>query len=314
MDIRDQTLIDLSERQFGLVTLAQAQDAGLTHNALLHRRRKGEWERVSARVLRRSGSPPTEAQAAMAAVLDVGPGAYLSHGSAAAVWGVPGYRLMPHHVIEVRDGAPRRTDLAVVHRPRLLPSPFATVVDGLPVVRPALLVLQLAAEVHVGRLARVVDGLWSRRLVSGRSLRQELEPLMHRGRAGTAALREVLDERDDGYVPPASGLEARAVEVLAGADLPVLRRQVDLGDDERWCGRVDLVGAELPVVVEVQSERYHTSLTDREADAARRARLEAAGFVVIEVWDHDVWHRPAIVVSAVRQAFWEARARRANAA
>jgi very-short-patch-repair endonuclease len=55
-------------------------------------------------------------------------------------------------------------------------------------------------------------------------------------------------------------------------------------------------------VVEVQSELYHSALTDRVADAARVAALRSAGFEVVEVSEEQVWHRPAEVVQAVREA------------
>ncbi|WCO65472.1 DUF559 domain-containing protein [Iamia majanohamensis] len=199
-----------------------------------------------------------------------------------------------------------------VHLPRHLPDPFAADLDGVPVVRPALILLQLAPRVHPARLARLLDWMWTRRLLSGPSVRAELEPVMHRGRAGTAVLRDLLDSLPDDYVPAASGLESRFASIVADHDLPAMRRQVDLGDGERWCGRVDFLACDLPLVVEVDSDRYHRALTDREADRRRQGRLDAAGFVVARVDEFQVWHRPGEVVERVRAAAWEARARRAS--
>ena len=65
----------------------------------------------------------------------------------------------------------------------------------------------------------------------------------------------------------------------AGVDM---RRQVDSGGD-LWVGRVDFCHAELPLVVEIQSEAYHSALLDRRSDAARVAALAAAGFDHYEV-------------------------------
>ena len=101
-----------------------------------------------------------------------------------------------------------------------------------------------------------------------------------------------------GYVPPASSLERRFEEILARRGMPPMRRQVDLGE-EVWCGRVDFVDPHVPLVVEVQSERYHSSLVDRAADAVRRAGLVTAGAEVVEVWDIDVWHRPDHVIGQI---------------
>ena len=263
---------------------------------------------MSPRVVRRAGAPTSSSQRALAAVLDVGPDSYVSHGSAAALWGVPGMTLEPVDVMVLRGGRETETELATTHRPTHLPDPFATVLDGVPVVRPSLVVLQLAHDMHPDRLRATVDRLWSRRLLSGPSLRRELEPVLGRGRAGTRAVRELLERFPPGYVPPASGIESRFAQIVVDFDLGRFRRQVDLGDDETWCGRVDFVAEEWPLIVEVQSELYHSSLTDREADARRRARLEAAGFQVVEVWDAEVWHRRSVVVDRVRRAIWRLRA------
>jgi very-short-patch-repair endonuclease len=49
------------------------------------------------------------------------------------------------------------------------------------------------------------------------------------------------------------------------------------------------------------SELYHAALIDRQADAARVEALIAAGFVVVEIWDVQVWHDPKTVVDLVRK-------------
>ncbi|MCU1372993.1 MAG: hypothetical protein JWO68_279, partial [Actinomycetia bacterium] len=69
-------------------------------------------------------------------------------------------------------------------------------------------------------------------------------------------------------------------------------------------GRVDFKDPELPLIVEIQSEKYHTSLVDKAADAARKARQEAAGFTVVEVWDFEVWHQPHVARERIRKARW----------
>lgn len=306
----DPALNALAERQHGLVARRQVDALGMTRRAWRHRLQRGDWETVTDRVARRTGSPPTERQTALAYVLDAGPSAYVSHHSAAALWDMPGFRLQPVHVMTARAGRVR-SPLATLHLPRHLPDPFATTLDEVPVVRPSLLLLQLAAVVHPARLLRLFDGLWSRRLLSARSVRAELDALMHRGRPGTAALRALLDSLPADYTPTASGLESRFASIVADHALPRMRRQVDLGDHERWCGRVDFVAVDLPLVVEVDSDRFHRALSNEADDAERQRRLEEAGFVVVRVNERQVWHRPAEVVADVRWGTWEARSRRA---
>jgi very-short-patch-repair endonuclease len=89
--------------------------------------------------------------------------------------------------------------------------------------------------------------------------------------------------------------------------LPELRRQVDIGDDVSWIGRVDFRAVSVPLVVEVQSERFHASLIDTQLDATRIARLRGAGLEVVEVTDVEVWHRPQVVVDRIADGFRRAQ-------
>jgi very-short-patch-repair endonuclease len=137
------------------------------------------------------------------------------------------------------------------------------------------------------------------RLLTGRSLALLLTDLGRRGRNGIAALRIFVDDRGLDYEPPDSGLESRVEEILARAGINV-RRQVHLGSERAWNGRVDFLHETLPIVIEVQSEAFHSSLTDSEADRARIQELEAAGFRVVEITDNQAFTDPRSVVEAVQ--------------
>jgi hypothetical protein len=295
---------DLMARQHALVTTEQLVEVGFDHDGVKWLTRGGYLERVSPRVLRLLGAPHTEAQRVLAAVLDAGPGSALSHTSALAWWRVPGFTLRELHVTHARDGTHRPRRLAsAVHDVVSLPEHHVRVLDGIPVVTPARALFDLAAlpRTPPARVERAVDNAWSLRLVSGRTLRRMMAELRARGRPGIATMRAVLAERGEGYAPPASGLESRVSDILKGRWPTSLRRQVDKGDDDGWIGRIDFVDPEVPFLLEVQSERFHAGLLDRRADAERRSRLEAAGYVVVEVSDADVWHYPDEVVERVRQ-------------
>jgi very-short-patch-repair endonuclease len=86
-----------------------------------------------------------------------------------------------------------------------------------------------------------------------------------------------------------------------------LRRQVDSGNDEAWTGRVDLRDARHPLIIEVQSEKYHSALLDVEADSRRRDALERAGFIVVEVTDVELWTAPAVARARVVDALASVR-------
>jgi len=306
----EKSLHDLAERQHGVVARRQADELGLPRSGWRSRMQGDDWELLTPRVARRRGSVDDDGQQAKAALLDAGPDAFLARESAAFLWGVPGYRLHPIHVVN-----PRRlvtSPLAIVHRPCLLPQRFAASKDGLEVVRPALLLLEMAPLVSMPRLHRMLDWFWARRLLAGPSVLAELDPVMHRGRPGTVALRDLIEGLPPDYVPPATGLESRFAAVASRHDLPAMRRQVDLGTDTEWCGRVDFRAVDLPLVVEVQSDTFHAALSSRDDDRVRRQGLEAAGFVVAEVWESQLWHRVDELVTEVRARAWEARALQAR--
>lgn len=307
MDDRDRELHALAERQHGFVTRAQARAAGVGPRAAAHRLARGEWIADGRRLLRRAGTPWSKASPLMRAALDAGPRAVVSHSTAAAWWGLPGFDLRRIHVTRHRDVSGADVTFGqVLHRVLDIDEGQVTVLDGIPIVRPERMAFELCATVHPLRAARVIDTGWAKGLFSGTSLRRMHDALSDRGRKGTVVMREILEARPAGWVPPASGVEHKTMQILGDAGLGRFRRQVDLGD-EVWVGRVDFLHETLPLVVEVQSERYHAALLDEQHDAERREALQRAGFVVVEVWDTDVWHHPATVVDAVRAGWHDAR-------
>lgn len=292
----------IASRQHGLALAYDAHALGVTREELRHLVRTGRIDRVTRRVLRVPGAPRTDLQAVLTAVLDAAPGAFACGHTAAAIWEVAGYRLAPVHVVRPRGLSGRRSSLAVLHEVKRLLPRHVTVLKDVPVVRPERMVLDLCASEHPRRAARALDDAWRRRLLSGRSARALVSETSVQGRPGLRLLRALLDERGDDYVPPASNLEARFASIITQAGLPEMRRQVDSGDDERWVGRVDFRDVDRPLIVEIQSETFHSALIDRVEDEARLAALRAAGFEVVEITEEQVWHRPREVVRTMREA------------
>ena len=302
-----QLLRNLAERQHGALALDQAKELGMSRSARYRLGTSSDFTSVSNRVVRLIGAPRTVEQRLMVAVLDVGGDAALSHLTGAKRWGLDGCSLTPISLVTTKGG-PRRTDLAETHVVRSLPPNWRCVLDGIPIVRPELLALQLFAVCRFERAETLVDRLWSRRLLSGPSIVAFLAQMGERGRNGTAGLRRYIDDRGDDYVPPASGLEGRVRRLLDDAGVE-MDRQVDSGGSD-WTGRVDFRAPDLPLVLEVQSEAHHEALVDKRRDDARRRQLLVDGFVVCEVTDEQVWERPWEVVAEVRLGLAEARALR----
>lgn len=258
-------------------------------------------EEVTPRVLRLCGVPTSDAQRLMVALLHTGATALLSHTTSAGWWGIAGFRLDPIHVAIERNHHWEEDSPAVVHHATIIPEGERKVLNGIPVSSPALTIFQLAGAISPERVARALDSAWSLRLLDGLTMARLLGELARPGRNGIKVMRDLLAERGEDWIPPASNIEHRFDEIMQRAGITTFRRQVKVGD-VTFTGRVDFLDSEVPLIVEVQSERYHTSLTDHARDAARKGALGAQGFLVIEVWDFEIFHTPWVVIERVKEA------------
>lgn len=258
--------------------------------------RHRDVEVVTPRVLRHRAGVTDLGQELLLAVLDAGDGAVLWGRSAGHWWGFGRFRARPPHVARRRSGI-RTARLARIHTTTVIdPALDTTVHRGIPIVRPERLMLWLSRELTVRyghelaalRLGRILDHAWREKLIDGRRLHDLADRCAGRGNAGIVVLRELLAERPPDHRPNDSGLERRWEEVV-GSMAAQFRRQVVLGDDAP-IGRFDQVHASRPIVVEIHSEKFHTTPTDVARDEGRVRRLVAAGFTVVVYWEYDIWH------------------------
>jgi len=297
----DRLIRSLACAQLGLVARRQLTVAGVSEATTRRRITAGMLEEMTPRVLRLCGVPTSDGQRLMVALLHTGAAAILSHTTSAGWWGISGFRLDPIHLAIERNHHWEEDSPAVVHHATVIPGEERKVLNGIPVCSPALTIFQLAGTITSERVARALDSAWSMRLLDGLIMSRLLDELARPGRNGIRLIRQLLKDRGEDWIPPASNVEHRFDEIMRRAGITSFRRQVNLGD-EAFTGRVDFLDRALPLVVEVQSERFHTALTDRAKDAARRAALEAQGFVVVEVWDFEIFHTPWVVVERVKEA------------
>ena len=312
-DTRRHKFLEIAERQHALVSTEQLMEVGCRPDDIWHLTDSGLLVRETPRVLRVRGAPATAHQVLMRATLDAGPRAALACTTSLAHWGVRGFQPKPLRVVRHRDEGDRPPRGVIVSEVRDLPEEEVRVLEGIRLVSPALALLQFAGlrRVSYERLEIAVDNAWSDRFVSFRTLDGILERMSQRGRPGLQKLRAVVAARGPAYVPPASGVEGRVRQIVRNAGLPEMRRQVDSGDGDGWIGRVDFRADDCPVILEVQSERFHIGLTATRRDEERHARLRAAGFVVVEATDTQVFFRPDAFLDALRNGRAEALRRRA---
>ena len=199
MDDRIDQLAALATRQHGVFARRQAAALAVYRETVRNGIDRGRWSAESAQVLRMAGVHRGAATRAMAAVLDCGPGAVLSHTAAAWLHRLPGFAPEPLHVT---SSARTRSRLAIVHSSIIDPKQVAGLGAENEVAgrvdcyfREARLVVELDGRAyHSAALDRLEDG--RRDLVLLRSGRRVLrltwQHVVERPLEVVTALREVL--------------------------------------------------------------------------------------------------------------------------
>jgi predicted transcriptional regulator of viral defense system len=147
---------ELAARQHGVVARRQLTALGLGEDAIDHRLASGRLVRLHRGVYALGHAELRREGRALAVVLTAGPGAVLSHRSAAAHWG-----LRPWGGSFVELTAPGRAGIRrrpgrFVHRSASLSPAEATIERGVPVTTVPRTLLDLAAVVPAHHLRRAV--------------------------------------------------------------------------------------------------------------------------------------------------------------
>jgi uncharacterized protein DUF559 len=303
MDEFDARIASLATRQHGVFHRSQALALGATRWKIAHRLTAGRWTELHHFVYGVAGHSSTYPGRVLAALLALPPGSAASHRSAAGLQCVPGFG---QNLIELssRKSLRKRVGLppAVLHGSTLLPEHHCRMLDGVPTTTVARTLFDLCAVVHPGRAERAVDNCLARKWVTMPALWRVLDDLAIQGRNGTCAMREILEARGEGYVAPASDIEAMFLALLGRAGLPFPEREVDLGDADQWIGRVEFVYRTERVLIEIDSRLHHSALLDFEHDRERDNRFAADGYRVLRITYVMMKERPRDVERIVRRA------------
>jgi very-short-patch-repair endonuclease len=234
----------------------------------------------------------------MAAVLACGPGAVVSHRSAAALWGLSagaGAR------IEVSTPPWRRGRWSPglrVHQSRLLPDDDVGRVRGIPCTTVARTLVDYAGATDLRRLEAAVAQAEVLRLFDLNSLRATLR--RNRGRRGVARLRKLVSQMDPEVVHTRSELERRFLALCSERLLPA--PEVDVA--VRAGGSLfmaDFAWPDRRLIVETDGLRFHGTRSAIERDHRRDQLLIAAGWRVIRCTWRQVVHEPADLVRTLRE-------------
>lgn len=257
----------LARDQHGVVSRRQLLGLGFSPAAIEHRLATGRLRPLRRGVYTVGLPRGDDEQRWMAAVLVCGDGAALSHRSAAALWGIGDERW---GVIDVsrRLPSPRRIPGVRARRRPSLADTDLTRHRGIPVTTPARTILDLAAEIGLGKLERTVNEADKRDLIDPEALRAALDD--YGGEPGVRALRGLLDRLT--FRLSDTDLEVLFRPIAAAAGLPVpLTKQWVNGFE------VDFYWPDLGLVVETDGLRYHRTASAQNRDLLRDQTHVAAG-------------------------------------
>jgi len=281
---RDAAIWALVDAQHGVVTRAQLLELGLSARRIERRVASGRlhpvWRGVYA-----VGRPQLGRLGRwMAASLACGPGAVLSHGSAAALWEF-GPELPGLVEVSLPPGrSSRRAGIRAHRRAALLPADV-TAREGIPVTSPVRTLIDLATQLPPGRLERAVNEADKLGRVRADTLRASLDE--HRGEPGVAALRALLDPLS--FRLSDSELETSFRPIARAAGLPTPETKARVNGYE-----VDFFWPELGIVVETDGLRYHRTASQQRRGLERDQAHLAAGMWPIRFshWQvkHDAKH------------------------
>ena len=257
----------IAGRQHGVISHGQLVAGGLSTATVsrwaagghLHRLHRGVYAVGHANISREGRL--------LAAVLACGPGAVLSHSSAARLWGLEREIPGPVHV-SIPRGARRSPAGLLVHRPRALEPGDRTIHLGIPVTTVTRTVFDQASSVTPTALRRLVEE-------AGDLDRRRLQALLDgaTGRRGLGTLRELLAEGPIPLAETRSELERIVLRICRDHGLPMPAVNVPLLGYE-----VDFLWPAARFVVEADGGHHRGRQRDR--DNERDARLARAGYLV----------------------------------
>lgn len=304
----DRRLAELAARQYGVVALAQALDCGISHRTLNRRGEKGRFLELHPAVYAVAGAPKTWERSLMAACLAAGPGAVVSHRSAARLWklGDAGEDL-----VEITVPRPRSPRLkgVTVHRSTDLTPPHTMVWDRLPVTNPLRTIVDLGAVLPADLVEDALDRGLVRRLYSVAAIEWMRGEVGRRGRAGSGALGRILDERALGKQPPDGLLEPRMARLLRSAGLPpAVYHYIVRTPDGRFLAEIDFAYPELRLAIEVDGWVVHGTPRAMGKDFVRQNGLVPYRWHVLRFTWYQVVRTPAAVAAQIAETLCALRA------
>jgi very-short-patch-repair endonuclease len=280
----DVLIAEVAARQHGVVTIAQLRACGLDRGGIEQRMAARRLQPLWRGVYSFGHRELTIEGRLIAAVLACGPGAVLSHRSAAAYWELLSMWEGPVDVtVATKAGRVQRPGIRL-HLARCLDTREVTVRNGIQITTPARTLVDLNAAVSDRLLERAYEQAQIRRLIAPGALEQALERAVGRK---TRALRRLIALERRASTVTRSELEERFLALVRRAGLP------EPEVNQRVAGyEVDFLWRRQRRVIEVDGHAYHSTRQATTRDRRKDDDLETAGFRVTRFTADQILHDP----------------------
>jgi very-short-patch-repair endonuclease len=271
-------LAALAAGQWGVVSAAQLAALGFSAAGVTRRVQAGRLHRVHRGVYAVGHRSLAVQGRWLAAVLACGPGAVLSHRSAAAHWNLMATSATR---IDVTAARGRRGHEGVrLHRSRSLDAQDTTTHQGIPITTVAKTMLDLAATLPAHRLERALAQAERVGLYDHAALTDVIR--RSNGHRGRRALQHAVAQ-DAAFTR--SDLEARLLELTRahGLPTPLVNHILAAPDHPRL--EVDFCWPSHQLIVETDTYATHGTRHAFEHDRRKDAALAAAGYTVLRFTD-----------------------------
>jgi predicted transcriptional regulator of viral defense system len=294
---RDGQIARICKAQHGLVTLAQLEAQGLTRQGVHERVVSGRIYPMHQAVYSLTPSVMTQRGKFMAAVLACGPGAVLSHRSAAYLWGLVDSWEEPIDVTAPNRRG-RSPEGVAAHRDGSLQPIDTTIRFGIPCTTVARTILDFAGVEPEWKVRKVVAQAEVLRILDQSRLRALLK--RSRRRRGVARLRLILDTIHPQTKRTRSELERLFLAMCEKHSVPEPEVNVWLPAPDGKRYQADFLWRDEGLIVEADSRRFHDTYTAFVEDRKRQQQLELAGWRVTRCTWEEVELEPRRLALTVR--------------
>jgi very-short-patch-repair endonuclease len=284
-------------QQLELITTPQLRAAGISKDATATRRSRGSLHRIHHGVYLFGSPLMLPGARELAAVLACGDRSFVSHRSAAALWGLAaGFA----DKIDITAVGARRCRAGIrTHVVAGLDPMDRYMRNGIPVTAPARTLLDFASQGTTGEIELAVAEAYAHKLVTEPELKAAIGRALRR--PGASVLRAEL-KREGGPQWTQSEAERRMLRLIRAAGLPLPRTQLRIAG---W--PADFVWVEQRLIVEVDGYAFHSHRRAFERDRRRDQTHMTAGYIVLRFTWRQMQEEPFVVIATIARALGSPR-------